>query len=89
MSKSKSDLISEIATKAGITKAQATVAFDTFKDFVVENANEKVMLMGFGTFSVQNRAAREGKDPTGKVIQISAKNLLKFKASKEITEKLK
>lgn len=90
MSKSKSDLIAAIAEKSGITKAQATVAVDTFKEFIVENSkgDDKVMLMGIGTFSTQKKPARDAKDPKGNAIHIAAKTVLKFKPSKDILEQL-
>jgi len=78
----KGDLISKVADEAGLTKAQATDAVncifgcieDTLKD------GDKVSLIGFGTFSVSNRAARTGRNPqTGETIQIAAKNIVKFK----------
>jgi len=88
MAKSKSDLIAAIAEKSGITKAQATVAVDTLKSFIVENSKEQIQLMGFGTFSVVHKEARDAKDPNGKDIHIAAKNVLKFKPSKAILEEL-
>ncbi|HAV25037.1 MAG TPA: DNA-binding protein, partial [Bacteroidetes bacterium] len=79
----KSDLISAMADKAGITKAQAGEALDGFMGATTDalKKGEKLILVGFGTFSVNQRAARTGRNPrTGKEIQIAAKNVVKFKA---------
>lgn len=86
MPKSKSDLIAAIAEKSGITKAQATVAVDALKDFIVENSKDQIQLMGIGTFSVTHKEARDAKDPNGNAIHIAAKNVLKFKPAKAILE---
>ncbi|MDB9882378.1 HU family DNA-binding protein [Bacteroidia bacterium] len=87
----KSDLISAMADKAGITKAQAGEALDGFMDATsgALKKGEKLILVGFGTFSVSNRAARTGRNPrTGKEIQIAAKNVVKFKAGSGLSEKV-
>lgn len=87
----KSDLISKIAEDAGVTKAQANAALDSFVDAVAKTLKkgEKVTLVGFGTFSVSKRAARNGRNPqTGAVIKIKAKKVAKFKAGKELSGKL-
>jgi len=79
----KSDLISAMADKAGITKAQAGEALDAFMDSTTSalKKGEKLILVGFGTFSVSQRAARTGRNPrTGKEIKIAAKKVAKFKA---------
>ncbi|MBT6236392.1 MAG: HU family DNA-binding protein [Bacteroidetes bacterium] len=79
----KSDLISAMADKAGITKAQAGEALEGFMESTTSalKKGEKLILVGFGTFSVSKRAARTGRNPrTGKEIQIAAKNVVKFKA---------
>ncbi len=87
----KSELISQMAGDAGITKAQAQTALNSFLDTssgALKNG-EKVILVGFGTFSVSNRAARTGRNPqTGKEIQIAAKNVVKFKAGSELSGKV-
>lgn len=85
----KGELINLIAEKADITKAQATSALNAFVEAVGNElkADNKVTLVGFGTFSVSKRAAREGRNPqTGKKIKIDAKNVVKFKAGKELTD---
>jgi len=81
----KSDLISAMASDAGITKAQAQSTLNSLCDSVAGalKSGDKVTLIGFGTFSVSNRAARTGRNPkTGKEIKIAAKNVAKFKAGK-------
>lgn len=85
----KADLIAKIAEDASITKVQADAALKSFIDCVGTSlkAGEKLSLLGFGTFSVQHRAAREGRNPaTGKKMQIAAKNVVKFKAGKAMNE---
>ncbi len=87
----KSELISQMAGDAGITKAQAQTALNSFLDASsgALKSGDKVILVGFGTFSVSNRAARTGRNPqTGKEIQIAAKNVVKFKAGSELSAKV-
>jgi DNA-binding protein HU-beta len=87
----KSDLISKIAEDAGITKTQANATLDSFVDAVAKSLKkgDKVTLVGFGTFSVSKRAARNGRNPqTGAVIKIKAKKVAKFKAGKELSGKI-
>lgn len=78
----KSDLIDVMAEDAGITKAAAKKAIDSFLGNV-EGAlkkGDRVSLVGFGSWSVSRRAARDGRNPqTGKTIRIAAKNVVKFK----------
>lgn len=78
----KADLISKIADESGLTKADSEKALNaTMK--AVEGAlrsNDKVSLVGFGTWQVSDRAARAGRNPqTGKEITIPAKKVVKFK----------
>ncbi|MEN0005485.1 MAG: HU family DNA-binding protein [Bacteroidota bacterium] len=85
----KGDLISKIADSANLTKAQATEALNTVLDAVGTALKEgdKVTLVGFGTFSISQREARTGRNPrTGESISIPAKNVVKFKPGKELTE---
>lgn len=85
----KADLIEAIAKEAGITKAAADKALDAFVDAVTAALakGEKVSLIGFGTFSVGERAARTGKNPqTGKEIKIEACKSPKFKAGTGLKE---
>jgi len=84
----KQDLVNEVA-EVGITKKQAADAvnaiFDTIKDALAEG--EKVSLVGFGSFSVKKRAAREGRNPrTGKPLKIAAKTVPVFKAGKALKD---
>lgn len=78
----KSDLINAMAEDAGITKAAAKKSLESFLENV-EGAlkkGDRVSLVGFGSWNVNHRAAREGRNPqTGKTIQIAAKNVVKFK----------
>ena len=81
----KTELTSAMAAKAGLTKVDAGKALAAFIDTVKEEMakGEKITLVGFGTFSVQNRPARNGRNPrTGKNIKIAAKKVAKFKAGK-------
>ena len=87
----KSDLRSAMADKAGITKAQAGEALDGFMGATTDalKKGEKLILVGFGTFSVNQRAARTGRNPrTGMEIQIAAKNVVKFKAGSGLSAKV-
>ena len=83
----KSDLIDAMAEDAGVTKAAAKKALESFLGNVqgsLKNGN-RVSLVGFGSWSVTRRAAREGRNPpTGKTIQIAAKNVVKFKAGSDL-----
>ncbi len=79
----KSDLIDAMAADAGISKAAAKAALESFMSNVTDSlkGGGKVALVGFGTFSVSKRAARTGRNPqTGAEIKIAAKNVAKFKA---------
>jgi len=87
----KAELIAKIAEDAGITKTQANATLDSFVSAVTKTlkGNGKVTLVGFGTFSVSKRAARNGRNPqTGAVIKIKAKKVAKFKAGKELSSKI-
>lgn len=85
----KGDLIKSIADKAGLTKAQATDAFNAVVEGVSETlkSGDKVTLIGFGTFSVSSRPERSGRNPsTGATIKIAAKKQVKFKPGKELDD---
>ena len=87
----KSDLISKMAGDAGITKSQATEALNSFLDATsgALKKGDKLILVGFGTFSVSKRAARTGRNPrTGAEIKIAAKNVVKFKAGSDLSSKV-
>ena len=84
----KSDLIDGMAEDAGITKAAAKKALESFLGNVEKSLKKgnRVSLVGFGSWSVSRRAAREGRNPqTGKTIQIAAKNVVKFKAGSDLS----
>lgn len=85
----KSELISAIATESGLTKADSKKALDAFMASVKQalQQGDKVSLVGFGTFSVAERAARTGVNPsTKKKITIPAKKVAKFKAGAELLD---
>lgn len=87
----KAELIAKIADDAGVTKTQANEALDSFVEAVTKTlkGGGKVTLVGFGTFSVSKRAARNGRNPqTGEVIKIKARKVARFKAGKELSAKL-
>jgi DNA-binding protein HU-beta len=87
----KAELITKMADDAGVTKTQANAALDSFVEAVTKTlkGGGKVTLVGFGTFSVSKRAARNGRNPqTGAVIKIKAKKVAKFKAGKELSAKI-
>jgi DNA-binding protein HU-beta len=87
----KAELIEKIAEDAGISKKEAGLALDSFTDTIAKTLKKgnKVTLVGFGTFSVTKRAARNGRNPqTGATIKIKAKKVAKFKAGKELSEKI-
>lgn len=87
----KAELINKLAGDAGLTKTQANAALDSFIGAVTKTlkGGSKVTLVGFGTFSVSKRAARNGRNPqTGAVIRIKAKKVAKFKAGKALSGKL-
>jgi DNA-binding protein HU-beta len=84
----KSDLIDGMAEDAGITKAAAKKALESFLGNVESSLKKgnRVSLVGFGSWSVSKRAAREGRNPqTGKTIKIAAKKVVKFKAGSDLS----
>ncbi len=85
----KTELIQHIATTAGLSKTQATAALQAFETAVIDElANGgQVALVGFGTFSVKERAARTGRNPkTGEELQIAAAKVPSFKAGKALKD---
>ena len=85
----KGDLVAKIAEKADLSKAQAQEALNCTLDCIGDalKNNDKVTLIGFGTFSINHRPARDGRNPqTGKTIKIAAKNQVKFKPGKELSD---
>ena len=87
----KTELIDKIAAGAGISKAHSNKALDATVNALKEAliAGDKIQLVGFGTFSVNERPAREGINPaTKEKIQIAAKKVAKFKAGAELADAL-
>ena len=81
----KTELVAAIAESAELSKKDSEKALKAFVDVVTEELKKehKVQLVGFGTFEVTKRAAREGRNPqTGKVMSIEACKARKFKAGK-------
>jgi len=87
----KAELIDAIASESGLSKADAKRALDGFVSATSAalKSNDRISLVGFGSFSVSERSARTGRNPqTGKEIQIGAKKVIKFKAGSELTDKI-
>jgi len=85
----KSELVDAIASGADISKASAGRALDSMVDTITESLRkgDPVALVGFGTFSVKDRAARQGRNPqTGATIQIPAARVPGFKAGKGLKD---
>lgn len=85
----KSDLIDAMAADAGISKVAAKAALESLTTNVTNSLKKgnKVALVGWGTWSVSKRAARNGRNPqTGKAIKIAAKNVVKFKAGAGLSD---
>ncbi|WP_339337800.1 HU family DNA-binding protein [uncultured Oceanicoccus sp.] len=85
----KSELIEAVSASADLPKAAAGRALDAMVEAVTEalKANDQVVLVGFGTFSVKDRAARTGRNPqTGAEIQIKAAKVPGFKAGKALKD---
>ena len=88
----KAELVSAIADKSGLSKTLSLKALDAFTEAVVEavKSGDKVMLTGFGTFEVTERAAREGRNPaTGETLHIEATKAPKFKPGKAFKDAVK
>ncbi len=87
----KTELVNAIASEAKLTKAEAKAALEATIN-AISNAlveGDKVALVGFGTFSVNERPAREGINPrTKEKVTIAAKKVAKFKAGAELAEKV-
>ena len=87
----KAELIDAMAGDAGLSKADAKKALDAFVGATTGalKKGDRISLVGFGSFSVSNRAARTGRNPqTGKEIQIAAKNVVRFKAGSDLSTKV-
>lgn len=88
---SKTELVEIIASKAGLTKADAARALDATIEGITEGLVKegKVALVGFGTFSAKTRAAREGINPlTKEPLKIPAKTVASFKAGSKLKDAL-
>ena len=88
----KTELVAAIAEKTELSKKDAEKALKAFTDVVAEELKkgEKVQLVGFGTFEVAEREAREGRNPrTGETMTIAASKSPKFKAGKVLKDALK
>ena len=87
----KTDLVSKMAQSASINKTQAEKAINAMLDGIKDALakEEKVTLVGFGTFSAKKRAARKGRNPqTGKEINIPAKVVPKFSPGKDLKDRI-
>ena len=87
----KTELVAAMADAAGLSQKDAEKALKAFTDVVAEELKKdgKVQLVGFGTFEVSKRAAREGRNPqTGKTMSIPASKAPKFKAGKALKDSI-
>ncbi len=85
----KTELVAAIADAAELSKKDAESAVKAFVDTITEQLkkDEKVQIVGFGTFEVSSRAAREGRNPhTGETMKIEASKAPKFKAGKALKD---
>ncbi|MEJ2690846.1 MAG: HU family DNA-binding protein [Deltaproteobacteria bacterium] len=88
----KGDLVEKVAQECNMSKAAAEQALNSVLGAITEamSGGDKVTLVGFGTFSASNRAAREGRNPqTGKTIKIPARKVVKFKAGSKLADAVK
>ncbi|MCS7235055.1 MAG: HU family DNA-binding protein [Armatimonadota bacterium] len=88
----KEQLIERVASKTGLSKKDANAALDAILDGITSalKKGEKVTLVGFGTFTVRRRKAREGRNPqTGERIRIPARKVPAFTAGKELKAQVK
>lgn len=87
----KAELIDAMANGSGLSKADSKKALDAFVDATAGalKKGDRISLVGFGSFSVSSRAARNGRNPkTGAVIKIAAKKAVRFKAGAELSTKV-
>lgn len=85
----KAELVEAVATAAGLTKVDAAKAVDATFEAITKalKKGDRVPIVGFGTFAVARRAAREGRNPqTGAKVQIAARNAVTFKAGTALKE---
>ena len=88
----KAEFIDKVADKSGLTKRDASAAVDAFLDSITEalSAGDAVSFTGFGKFSAQQRAARQGVNPrTGERVQIPAATVPKFTAGSQLKQALR
>lgn len=88
----KGDLVEKVAKECDLSKAAAEKSLNSILDAISDAmaAGDKVTLIGFGTFSVSNRAAREGRNPqTGETMKIPARKVVKFKAGSKLADAAK
>ena len=84
----KTELVAAVAKTSKLSKKDVETVINAFTETVTKELKKKgkVQLVGFGTFEVSKRAAREGRNPqTGKTIKIPAKKVVKFKAGTELS----
>ena len=85
----KQELIDAIAADSGLSKVDSKKTLDALVKVTGDalKKGDKISLVGFGTYSVSERAARTGRNPqTGKALQIAAKKVIKFSPGKELSE---
>ena len=85
----KNELVASLAEKTGLKKTEVEKVLKAFTETVTDELKkgEKIQLVGFGTFEVSERAAREGRNPqTGKSMKIAASKAPKFKAGKALKD---
>lgn len=88
----KAELVEEVAGRVGLTKKEADNVVDAITSAIADSLvrNERVTLVGLGTFEVRKRRARTSVNPqTGERLDIPAKNVVRFRAGKELKEKVK
>lgn len=88
----KAALVASVSGSTGMTKKAVNDALDAILDAVASSLakGDNVTLTGFGTFTVQSRAARTGRNPkTGAAVSVPAKKVARFKAGKELRERVK
>ena len=88
-SKTKEDIVNQVAKDTGISKIQAKKTVESFLDTITDSmkSGDKVTLTGFGTFQVQEREARKGRNPqTGETMNIPARKVPKFSPGKGLKD---
>lgn len=88
----KSELVAAMAAKAELSKRDAEAALNALTDSITDalKKGDKITLVGFGTFEIRERAARDGRNPqTGATIKIAASKIPAFKAGKALKDAVK